>query len=445
MDPSLIWYNLVLGVGVGLLPPVGLAASLARGAVGRAARGLGDLWPRLGLYRGLAPAGRRRGVPRVWLQAVSVGEVMVARAIAEELWRLLPGVQLTVTASTAAGLARARQDLGLRAAVAPFPLEAPWAVAAAAGRIRPHLYASLETELWPNLTAWLHRRGVTCLLLNGRISPRSFPRYRRVRPLVRGVLSRLEVLSMIGPADARRVVALGADPARVRVDGNAKYAGLVERARPQYTRQAAARLALGGAPLVVAGSVRRGEEEPVVEGFVRLRRRHPSAVLALVPRHPERAGGWLAVCSRAGLAAQLWSRLSPQAPRRAGTAVVVVDAMGVLMPLYGLARVAFLGASLVPLGGQNPMEPAAWGVPVCWGRSMEDFADAAAQLLEAGAGEQVSGAGELARFWGRMLADSDEARRRGRAARAVVRGHSGAARAAAELIAAALERKGVIG
>lgn len=444
MDPSLIGYNLALGVGAALLVPARLGAHLARGASGRAARTLVELWPRLGLYRQLAPARRQQGAPRVWLQAVSVGEVMVARAIAQELVRLVPRVQLTVTASTATGLARARQELGLWAAVAPFPLEVPWAVAAAAARIRPHLYASLETELWPNLTAWLHRRGVACLLLNGRLSPRSFPRYRRVRSLVRGVLARLEVLSMIGPDDARRVVALGADPARVRVDGNAKYAGLAERARPELTREAAARLALGEAPLVVAGSVRRGEEEPVVGAFVRLRRQHPTAVLALVPRHPERAGRWLAACARAGLAAQLWSRLSPQAPRRAETAVVVVDVMGVLMPLYGLARVAFLGASLVPLGGQNPMEPAAWGVPMCWGRSMEDFADAAAQLQEAGAGEQVSGAEELARYWARMLAEPAEARRRGRAARGVAQGHSGAARTAAELIAAALEREGVL-
>ncbi len=371
-----------------------------------------------------------------------MGEVGVAAAVARELFQRLPGLRLTVTTSTAKGLERARAEFGDRAAVSIFPLDFPWAVAAAAARIRPQVYASLETEIWPNLLAWLERRGAALLLLNGRISPRSFPRYEKLAWLVRPALRRFARLSMITRADAERVLALGADPARVRVDGNAKYAGLLERVRPEEAQALAPGLALGDAPLLVAGSVRSGEEEPVLDAFGRLLERHPRAVLAVVPRHPERAPRWLEACTRRSLPAQAWSSLGPKSPRRPATRVVVVDAMGVLMPLYGLARAAFLGASLVPLGGQNPMEPAAWGIPVCYGESMEDFADAAQALEAAGAAQPVAGAGELAAFWEAALASP---RAEGNpAARQVVEGWSGAAAAAAELICEQLAAKGAL-
>jgi 3-deoxy-D-manno-octulosonic-acid transferase len=429
MDPWLIPYNLAAGTAAAALPPVWLGSRLA----GRWAQ----VWPRLGLYRDLAPA---RPGPRVWLQAVSVGEVQVAWAVARALWRRLPQVQLTVSASTDTGLARARELFGPRAAVAPFPLEAPWAVAAAWRKIRPQVYASVETELWPNLLAFLQARGVELLLLNGRISPRSFPRYRRLGGLAARMLRRFSRLSMITAADAGRAVALGADPARVGVDGNAKYAGLAERARPGEARALAGRLALAGAPLLVAGSVRSGEEAPVLEAFARLGRRRPEAVLAVAPRHVERAGRWLEACRARGLEARLWSSLDDARFRRPETKVVVVDAMGVLMPLYGLAAGALVGASLAPLGGQNPLEPAAWGLAVAHGPDMADFADAAEALEAAGGGARVAGPEELAAFWDRALEGGLE--EAGRAARATALRFSGAAEAAAGHLAEALERAG---
>jgi len=425
-------YNLALSMAGPALPALWLGSRLA----GR----WGELWARLGLYRDLAPAPPG---PRVWLQAVSVGEVGVALAVAQELWARRPEINLAVSSSTAKGLERAAQVFAGRARVLPFPLEAPWAVAAACGKVRPQVYASLETELWPNLLARLDRQGAALLLLNGRISPRSFPRYQRVRPLAAGCLRRFQALSMISEADAERAIALGAPAARVRVDGNAKYAGLLEQAQATDTSEAAACLALNNAPLIVAGSVRSGEEEPVLGAFVQVLKRHPAAVLAAAPRHIERAPRWLAACQRHGLLAQAWSGLSPRAPRRPETSVVVVDAMGSLMALYGLGRAAFLGASLVPLGGQNPMEPAAWGAPLVFGPDMADFLDAAEALQAAGAAQVVGGAEELARAWGELLSDPARAAQRGQAGRRVVAGWSGAAAAAAGLILAALERRGV--
>lgn len=432
MDTSLIMYNLALGLVGPALPVLWLGSRLSNR--------WGEVWPRLGLYRHLPPPPPG---PRVWLQAVSVGEVGVAAALAQALWAQRPEINLALSCSTAKGLERAAQVFAGRARLLPFPLEAPWAVAAACNKVRPHVYASLETELWPNLLAGLQRRDAELLLLNGRISPRSFPRYQRVRPLVAGCLRRFQVLSMISEADAQRAVSLGAPAERVRVDGNAKYAGLLERAQATDTAPAAACLALHGAPLLVAGSVRSGEEEPVLTAFAQVLKQHPGAVLATAPRHVERAPRWLEACRRHGLLAQAWIGLSPAAPRRPETSVVVVDAMGVLLALYGLGRAAFLGASLVPKGGQNPMEPAAWGVPLLFGPDMADFADAAEALKEAGAAQVVKSAKELAQAWSGLLSDPARAAQRGQAARQVLAGWSGAAAAGAKLILETLARRGV--
>jgi 3-deoxy-D-manno-octulosonic-acid transferase len=437
MDASLLLYNLAAGAAAACLPPVWLAAKLA----GR----WPELWPRVGLYRHLAPARTNLlAGPRVWLQAVSVGEVSVAAAIADELFRQVPGLNLTITTSTAKGLEKALEVFADRAAVAAFPLDLPWSVMTAAAKIRPQVYASLETEIWPNLLAWLDRQGASLLMLNGRLSPRSFPRYQKLSWLVRPALKRFNRLSMITTLDAQRALALGADPARVSVEGNAKYAGLMERAKPDAARALEARLALKGAPLLVAGSVRSGEEEPVISAFARVLQNHPQAVLAVAPRHVEKSPRWMEMCTRLGLSAQLWSALRDDAPRKAGTRVVVVDAMGVLMPLYGLGRAAFLGASLVPLGGQNPMEPAAWGVPVCYGQSMEDFQDAVQALEAVGAGARVKSSEELAIFWKRCLSNPDQANKIGQTATQVVRRWSGSAQAAAGLILRQLEARGAL-
>lgn len=433
MDPSLLLYNLAAGMAATFLPPVWLAAKLSDRWK--------ELWPRVGLYRQLAPAGPG---PRVWLQAVSVGEVSVAAAIAEELFTQIPNLNLTISTSTAKGLEKARQLFGQRAAVAAFPLDLPWPVITAAAKIRPHVYASLETEIWPNLLAWLDRQGACLLLLNGRLSPRSFPRYQKLRWLIRPALRRFDRLSMITPLDAERALALGADPAKVRVDGNAKYAGLIERTHPEAADKLKPRLALEQDILLVAGSVRTGEEEPVLRAFAKLLQSHPQAVLAAVPRHVEKSSRWLEACAKLSLSAQLWSGLSHETPRRPDARVVVVDAMGVLMPLYGLSQAAFLGASLVPLGGQNPMEPAAWGLPLCYGESMEDFSDAAQALEAAGAARRVHDEDQLAAFWAHCLDNPQWAGQAGRAANQVVRGWSGSAQAAAGLILRELESQGAL-
>ena len=435
MKPVRMAYNLAAFAAAGLLPGVWLGSKLARR--------WDYFWPRVGLYRDLAPA--RKG-PRVWLQAVSVGEVAVAKAISEKLLHEAPAIQIYLTTSTDKGLAEAKSTLGHKAAIAPFPLDLPWPVRAACSRIRPQVYASVETEIWPNLLSRLDAMGTDILLLNGRISPRSFPRYRKLKWLVEPSLLQFKRLSMIGAEDAKRIIALGARPENVTVDGNAKYAGLMGKVDQARAMALGESLGLGNRPLLVAGSGRSGEEAPVLTAFKQLLDMYPQTVLAVAPRHVEKGPRWLKQAAKLGLSARALSALGREGRLPADIPLLVVDAMGLLFDLYGLAKqqggAAFVGASLVKLGGQNPMEPAAWGLPVCFGPSMEDFADAACELELAGAARRVDDADALAGFWLKALAG--ESGGMGRAAESVLRKSAAAAENAAGLILERLSAKGLL-
>lgn len=423
-------YNLAALSGATLLPPVWLASRLS----GR----FRDFWPRIGMYSQIAPA---RPGPRVWLQAVSVGEVAVARALADELFKEIPNLNLTITTSTPKGLEKANQVLGDQAVIAPFPLDMPWSVAAACRKIRPHVYASLETEIWPNLLTWLKKSGATSLMLNGRLSPRSLPGYQKAKPFISYSLKHFKRLSMITEKDAERIISLGADPQAVTVEGNAKYAGLLDKVDPDRLKDLKKVFNLSNAPLLVAGSVRTGEETPVLGAFKEVCAKHPKAVLAIAPRHLENSAKWNAAAKKLGFSVELWSGLCPESPRRPETRVIVVDAMGLLFSLYGLAKAAFVGASLVKLGGQNPMEPAAWGVPVCYGPDMDDFTDAARALEEEGASQMVENSKQLAQTWDNWLQQRQS--QPGQAGARVVARWSGAAVKAAQIIHNELKRQGV--
>lgn len=421
MHPSLYLYNLAAGVGSLALPAFFLASALDAG--------LSAQRPRVGLQGHLpfTPQSERG----VWLQAVSVGEVQVADNIAQSLWERGFKQNLTITSSTSQGLSYAKKTVGLKAQVLPFPLDFIWAVQNAVQRIRPRLYVSLETEIWPNLLWALYRQGAKIIMLNGRISQRSFPRYLKIRPLMAACLNMFSCLSMISQLDAQRVIALGAHPARVRVDGNAKYGLLKKRAEQSQARpELAARLNLQNRPLLVAGSVRSGEEEPVLQAFKQVLQNHDKALLLCAPRHMNRADNWLRAAQKHGFTAGLWSRLNQREPQMN---VLVLDEMGRLFDFYGLASAVFVGASLVNKGGQNPLEPAAWGEPIAFGPYMEDFSDATALLLPQAA-VQVDNAPQLAQFWMRCLQEPDYANNLGKQAKQVVARLDGSAGNCANLI-----------
>nr|WP_246325304.1 glycosyltransferase N-terminal domain-containing protein [Dissulfurirhabdus thermomarina] len=403
------------------------AAPLLRARAGRTPRGF--LAGRLGLEAGEPLR------PDLWIHAVSVGEVAVAEAVVAALDRRGGGLDIVVSCGTPAGWDRARDRLGGRCRVVGYPLDFPQVVARALRRLRPRVYAAVEAELWPNLLLSVRRSGARTVLLNGRISARSYPAYRRIRSLTRPLLQGFDRVCAISGRHAERLQALGAPPDRVVVTGNAKFEGLLDRPDPGAAAAVRSRLGVEGAvPVWVAGSLRKGEEGPALDAFCRLRGRWPGLVLCLVPRHLERVGRCHRAARRRGLEAVDWSRLPGKtAP------VVVVDEIGPLFDLYGTARVAFVGGSLAPKGGQNLMEPAAWGCPVVYGPHTENFEDARAALDAAGGGMEVRDAGTLAAAVDRLLADPGRRDEMGRRARAALEGlAAGAAERQADVLLRAL-------
>jgi len=378
---------LTSGLFLTLFPPFWAYARLS----GRHLHGLRE---RIGLYpEGFAPS---RGWPRIWIHAVSVGEVRAAACIIECVRRLLPGSSIVLSSSTATGNEAAHKVLSGVVTCTYAPIDFIGSVRRALDVFRPDILACVETEIWPHLIVEARRRSVRTALLNGRISVRSIGAYLKVRPLMRAALGHLDALSMISREDAERIQRLGAPPERIEVHGNAKYDHL--RALPRAGLREEAIGLLGVRPgqnVFVAGSTRTGEEAVVLDVFTRILKEDPGALLVLAPRHTRRVGEIARLITARGLVHQVRSQLGGGGQPRTAQ-VVLVDTMGELPAFYSVATVVFCGGSMVPLGGQNVLEAAVWKKPVLYGHSMEDFAEARDLLETAGAGIAVKDADDLA-------------------------------------------------
>jgi 3-deoxy-D-manno-octulosonic-acid transferase len=387
-------------------------------------------------------------VPPIWLHAVSVGEVMAATPLALELASRRPDLPLLVSTVTDTGRAVAEQRLPARQYVF-FPLDFGWAVRPALDRLRPRAVLLTETEIWPNFIHACGMRGIPVVLINGRISPRSFPRYRRVRPLFARVLQGIGLFCMQTSQDAARILELGAPKDRVHVVGNLKF----DLAMAGHAGEGlAVRTMLGlpnTRPVLVAGSTHRGEEESVLKAFQAARRAAADLVLLLAPRHPERLAEVEGLLAQAGLQWVRRSRLpAPCAPacatadrsQQAGLPVkelppvILLDTMGELAKLYAAGTIVYVGGSLVPIGGHNVLEAAAYARPVLFGPHMGNFAEMARLFLEQGAGLQVRDATELGEQIVRLLAEPAAAGRMGEVGRSIVETHRGASRRTVDLL-----------
>jgi 3-deoxy-D-manno-octulosonic-acid transferase len=383
-------------------------------------RATGHYWRTFRARMGRLPPGldgRRDG--SIWIHAVSVGEALAARSLVEPLERALPGRTVFVSTSTAAGGAVAAQGLPAeRLFVAPFDF--PWAVGAVLRDLRPSLLVLVETELWPNLIRQARRRGIPIAVVNGRISDRSFPRYLRIRALLRHVLAQVDLFLMQGETHADRIRALGAPPGRVRVSGNLKFDALTEP-RPPAELSA---LASGAGALWVAGSTMAGEDELVLHALREVRAVRPDARLVLAPRRPERFADVPALAQAAGFLCVKRSALGG-APWREGE-VLLLDTMGELAGVYALATVVFVGGSLVPTGGHNVLEAAICGKAVVVGPHMENFHEIAALFRGEGALVQIDSAERLGPETLALLQDDERRELIGRRARALVDRNRGA-------------------
>ncbi|MEI6633799.1 MAG: 3-deoxy-D-manno-octulosonic acid transferase [Chlamydiota bacterium] len=382
-----------------------------------------------------------RGKRCVWVHAVSVGEVLAALPLVKALAKSLPGRRVVLSTVTLTGQRVAREKAGGDAAVIYFPLDLRFAVRRALDLVSPALVAIVETELWPNFIAETAGRGVPLLIVNGRISDRSFRGYRRLRVLLRRILPLITRFSMQTELDAERIRALGAPPEKVEVGGNMKFDCGISPAGEEETR--AARAALGlreDAPVIVAGSTHRGEEEVLMEAFDAARRVLPGTAIVIVPRHPERRDEVKALCEARGARGVLRSR-APSGEKIPGGAILIADTIGELARIYRAATVVFVGKSLVDGGGQNIIEPASMGKPVVFGPSMHNFREASELLLKNRGAIQVADARGLVETITSLLKDARAREELGRRAAEAMAGSRGATQRNLELILSMLPGK----
>jgi 3-deoxy-D-manno-octulosonic-acid transferase len=314
------------------------------------------------------------------------------------------------------------------------PLDHPWTVEAALRRVRPSALALVETELWPSWIAAAHRRCVPVVVVSGRISDRSFPRYRRIGRWLRPILERIAAIGARSAADAERFRALGASPEKVQVTGDLK---LEPSGEPASLAEDLKSL-LGQVPLIVAGSTHEGEESALLEVLAAVEQAGLRASLVLAPRHPERFDATEALARRAGRAVRRRSGLELH-PLAEGE-VLLLDSMGELPALYARAAVAFVGGSLVPVGGHNLLEPILAGQPVLFGPHTENAREAADLALRTGAGRRVADGADLAGAAIAALRDPASWRERAEAGRQALEQHRGTAARSAKLITSARDR-----
>jgi 3-deoxy-D-manno-octulosonic-acid transferase len=366
--------------------------------------------------------------PVIWIHAVSLGEVVAVTPLVNELHRRHPTYRLVVSTVTETGREAVEQRLAGVAEHCYAPLDFPWVVSRFIERLQPCLYLFVETELWPNLLWYLRRQGVPAILVNGRLSTRSFARqqWAPVRSFYRTMLQTLSLCLMQSDRDVDRIVALGAEASRVRRTGNIKF----DQPIPVIAEGGVTRAHLGlqdTERLFVSGSTHPGEEEILVECYRALVARCPSAVLLIAPRHIERAESVEAMIRARGLAVQRRSTMGQVGVLRStGPRVLVLDSRGELAAIYREAVVAFVGGTLVPIGGHNLLEPAQWAKPVLFGLYTDHCAEIADLLIQAGGGRRVLHAEELSQQVIALFSDDEERERMGRLARQVVEQNQGA-------------------
>ena len=354
------------------------------------------------------------GYPRldncIWVHAVSVGEVQAAVPLVNAIIERFPEQQLVITTVTPTGAARVAALFGENVAHCYIPFEFPNAIRSFFSSIRPRAAMIMETEIWPNLYRGCGVREIPLILVSARISPKSVPGYRRLLPLIRETLSHGIIIAAQTQADADRFLELGANPSRTRVTGNIKFDVELD---PQISDQGKSLRAslFGDRPVWIAASTHEGEELQVLIAHRTLLESHPTLLLVLVPRHPERFGGVRDLVEKQAF--RVVSRTSKQACEPQ-TEVFLVDTMGEVPLFYAASDIAFVGGSLVPVGGHNLLEPAAQGLPIVTGPHLFNAQEIAEDFIGLGACRVVNNADDLATAIGQLIENPIEAGKMGK-------------------------------
>lgn len=376
----------------------------------------------------------------VWVHAVSVGEVRSSAALIRALGQKFPEYRVLVTTMTPTGSDQVHELFGDRVMHCYAPYDFPDAVRRFLNRVKPRFAVIAETEFWPNIFSACKRRNIPLMLVNARMSLISYQGYRWVRGIAREMFASADLVCAQTDVDAARLRELGVDAALIRVTGNLKFDAaipdrLLEEARALRQQWGRDR------PVWIAASTHPGEEVQVLEAYELLKATHPTLLLVLVPRHPERFNSVTRICERRKR--QVVQRSFSTAQLDLGTDILIGDTMGELQRLYAASDLAFIGGSLVRRGGQNLLEACAVGVPVVFGPHMFHFEEISAMALERGAACQVQDVESLAAAVGDYLGDADKRRAAGQAGVSLVAENKGALTRSIELISEELSRRGM--
>lgn len=421
-------YNLIFLLATLISSPILLYLAIVRGH---------SLKERLGFHDKEALASLGDG-PRVWFHAASVGEVKVLAAFLPRFRSEFPDHQILISTTTKTGKAQAKRLIPDADFFTYLPIDLYWCVQKALRSLNPQALIIVETELWPNLLVVARKLSIRVFLINGRISARSFPRYRKFRFFFASVLSGVDTFFMQTETDQERIVGIGAPPEKVKILGNTKfdYLSLKERLVDGDRRDGLSEL-LSRWQVVVAGSTRRGEEQVVLEAFRTLKSNRKNTLLILAPRHLSRLKEVESLLKEGA-----WRFLRRRQLERVkgdnSLEVILLDTMGELLTFYSLAKVAFVGGSLVPVGGHDPLEPAAFAVPVLFGPHMENAADSRDLLLKSGGALEVKNGAELAESLVELLSNEDKRRSMGLSAQRVIEDNSGTCSKIVEILKARL-------
>jgi len=460
-EPLLVYfiYSLLLGIAAVVLTPYWFVQGLRHGKY------FSNLFERLGFYYPTFKLDGNRPAAIV-LHAVSVGEVLSGISLARRLKEAYPERPLVISTTTITGNKLARERMPFADAIIYFPLDWAFCVRRTLNAIKPALIIILETEIWPNFLRQARRRNIPVVFVSGRISDRSFLRYQKyfgvfgffLRPFLKRALADPSVFLMQNEKDADRIRFLGAPADRVQASGNLKYDLDLPGSTPISHWLEAEVLRTGRTPVIVAGSVVATEEPLALIAFGTLQGEYPNALLVLAPRKPERfdaAADFIHESRRTFLRRSQLPIQTSSNGASAGSSdatvipknvtVLLLDSIGELASIYRCADGVFVGGSLVPSGGHNILEPAAFGKIPVFGPSMENFSEMASRFVSAGAAVQVESPEDAGVAWIELFRDPDRMRAMGETARALVEDSRGATDRALALISEFLNEHGAPG
>ncbi len=365
-------------------------------------------WQRMGYYSDEIKRGLINQSP-IWIHAVSVGEVIASTSLIKSLRKEYPDIKIILSTVTDTGQQIAKEKIKEADYIIYFPFDFSWSVKRALNTINPIICIIMETELWPNFLREANRKAIPVAVINGRISERSFKRYRMISLFMKNVLESVKLFSMQTEDDAKRAIALGADKRNARVSGNIKYDNEFKEIEEEKVKEIKNTLGVNNSDRIfIAGSTHPGEEEIIIRLYSHILKNHADFRLVIAPRHIDRVGEVEEIVKKMGLDTVRKTAISKGSHRSPVTShqlkpVIILDTIGELSFMYSIADIVFVGGSLIPHGGQNILEPAFYKKPVIFGKYMMNFQEIAKEMILSGGGIQVNNEEDLIREVGGLL------------------------------------------